>query len=155
LLAPSSLALLSFIRPLVRTIRYCIHGIPITNFLTNATPPTPDAPPPAPSQWIPLPTHLTQTFSNWDTSTISWLIRFAHHLPPYLRVADPDIDPSILLHVNTTSPFPLLKIAHRRLITRHYKTRLIAISWLWKILGRINAASTVSSTGFQPSSRST
>jgi hypothetical protein len=128
LLAPSSLALLSFIRPLVRTIRYCIHGIPITNFLTNATPPTPDATPPAPSQWIPLPAHLTQTFSNWDTSTISWLIRFAQHLPPYLRVADPDIDPSILLHDNTTSPFPLLKIAHRRLITRHYKARLTTSS---------------------------
>jgi hypothetical protein len=49
LLAPSSQALLSFIRPLARTIRYSIHGIPITNFLTNATPPTPNAPPPAPS----------------------------------------------------------------------------------------------------------
>jgi hypothetical protein len=128
LLSPSCLALLSFIRPLVRTIRYSIHGIPITDFLANASPPSPDAPPPDPSHWIALPAHLTQTFRNWDTSTISWLIRFAHHLPPYLRVADPDIDPSILLHDNTISPFPLLKNAHRRLITRQYKARLIKSS---------------------------
>jgi hypothetical protein len=76
LLAPSSLALLSFLRPLLRTIRYSIHGIPITNFLANATAPTINAPPPAPSHWIALPAHLTQAFSNWDTSTISWLVRF-------------------------------------------------------------------------------
>jgi hypothetical protein len=53
---------------------------------------------------------------------LSWLVRFAHHLPPYLRVTDPDIDPSILLHDNITSPFPSLKIAQRRLITRHRDT---------------------------------
>jgi hypothetical protein len=79
-IAPSSLALLSFLRPLFRTIKFSITGIPILDFAQHAAPRPPNAPPPAPSQWVTLPPHLTQAFSHWKTSTIPWLTRFAHIL---------------------------------------------------------------------------
>jgi hypothetical protein len=133
-LAPSSLALLSFLRPLFRTITYSITGIPILDFAQHAAPRPPNAPPPDPSQWIPLPPHLTQAFSNWETSTIPWLARFTRHLAPYLQVADPNIIPSTLFHDQTASPFSLLKTAHKRLLSRHYHTCLAASSPTYRAL---------------------
>ncbi len=133
-LAPSSLALLSFLRPLFRTITYSITGIPILDFAQHAAPRPPNAPPPDPSQWIPLPPHLTQAFSNWETSTIPWLARFTRHLAPYLQVADPNIIPSTLFHDQTASPFSLLKAAHKRLLSRHYHTCLAASSPTYRAL---------------------
>jgi hypothetical protein len=95
-LALSSLALLSFLRPLLRTIKDSITVITILDFASHAAPQPPNAPPPDPFHWIIPPPHLTLVFSNWETSTtIPWLTRFTHRdLPPYLQVADPDILPS-------------------------------------------------------------
>jgi hypothetical protein len=73
---------------------------------------TPNTPPSIPSHRIALPAHLTQVFSTCETPTMPSLIRFVHHSSTYFRVANSNsnFDHYILLHTNTTSSIPSLKL---------------------------------------------
>ena len=117
---PTAQALPSFLRPILRTLRYASIGIPVKDFAILARNPTTRESEAV--SWINLPPYLRTIFTNWQSSAVTFLQRFTNLIVPYLQQAYPHYYFDLLLDPHE-NPLNAIKNANAKWLQKRYESR--------------------------------